>query len=72
MCVCYKALDVTAVVPENVPVGIRVIKLTATDPDEGLGGEIKYEFLDEGEANGKSLLKSLFWPTLSHFVNSIF
>lgn len=42
----------SAVVPENVPVGIRVTKLTATDPDEGLGGEVKYKFLDEGEANG--------------------
>nr|XP_032511121.1 cadherin-23 isoform X1 [Danaus plexippus plexippus] len=42
----------TAVVPENVPIGINVVKLTAVDPDEGLGGEIKYEFLDEGEAHG--------------------
>ncbi|XP_049865838.1 cadherin-23 [Pectinophora gossypiella] len=42
----------TAVVPENVPVGISVINITASDPDEGLGGEIKYDFLDEGEANG--------------------
>ncbi|XP_038210910.1 cadherin-23 [Zerene cesonia] len=42
----------TAVVPENVPIGISVVKLLAIDPDEGLGGEIKYEFLDEGEANG--------------------
>lgn len=39
--------------PENVPIGINVVKLTAIDPDEGLGGEIKYEFLDEGEAHGK-------------------
>ncbi|XP_063531882.1 cadherin-23 [Cydia strobilella] len=42
----------TAVVPENVPVGISVINITASDPDEGLGGEVKYELLDEGEANG--------------------
>ncbi|XP_047515658.1 cadherin-23 [Pieris napi] len=42
----------TAVVPENVPIGISVVKLLALDPDEGLGGEIKYDFLDEGEANG--------------------
>ncbi|XP_013185198.1 cadherin-87A [Amyelois transitella] len=42
----------TAVVPENVPVGISVIRVTANDPDEGLGGEVRYELLDEGEANG--------------------
>ncbi|XP_052751367.1 cadherin-23 [Galleria mellonella] len=42
----------TAVVPENVPIGISIINVTATDPDEGLGGEIRYDFLDEGEANG--------------------
>lgn len=42
----------TAVVPENVPIGISVVNITATDPDEGLGGELKYDFLDEGEANG--------------------
>lgn len=46
-------LLISAVVPENVAIGIDVTKVTATDPDEGLGGEIKYEFLDEGEANGK-------------------
>lgn len=40
--------------PENVPIGISVINVTAMDPDEGLGGEIKYDFLDEGEANGKN------------------
>lgn len=48
-------LLISAVVPENVAIGIDVTKVTATDPDEGLGGEIKYEFLDEGEANGKFL-----------------
>lgn len=42
----------TAVVPENVPVGILVTKLTASDPDEGLGGEIQYEVVDQGEAAG--------------------
>ncbi|KAI5631942.1 cadherin domain-containing protein [Phthorimaea operculella] len=42
----------TVVVPENVPVGINVIKVTAIDPDEGLGGEVKYDLLDEGETNG--------------------
>lgn len=39
--------------PENVPPGFSVINVTATDPDEGLGGEVHYEFLDEGEAKGK-------------------
>lgn len=47
-------------VPENVPIGISVTNVTATDPDEGLGGEIKFEFLDEGEINGmKSNLYSI-------------
>ncbi|CAG5042613.1 unnamed protein product [Parnassius apollo] len=48
----------TAVVPENVPAGFSVINITATDPDEGLGGEIRYEFLDEGEANGLFVIES--------------
>lgn len=48
-----------AVVPENVPVGISVVNITATDPDEGLGGELKYDFLDEGEANGKINIRIL-------------
>lgn len=39
--------------PENIAIGMDVTKVTATDPDEGLGGEVKYEFLDEGEANGE-------------------
>ncbi|CAG9785326.1 unnamed protein product [Diatraea saccharalis] len=49
----------TAVVPENVPIGISVTKVTAMDPDEGLGGEIKYEFLDEGEASGLFTINSV-------------
>lgn len=46
---------IAAVVPENVPIGINVVKLTAADPDEGLGGEIKYEILDQGETTGENL-----------------
>ncbi|XP_047097698.1 cadherin-23 [Schistocerca piceifrons] len=42
----------SAVVPENVGLGANVITVTATDPDEGPGGEIAYEILDEGEAAG--------------------
>ncbi|CAH2074945.1 unnamed protein product, partial [Iphiclides podalirius] len=42
----------TAVVPETVPIGYSVINVTATDPDEGLGGEVRYELFDEGEAAG--------------------
>lgn len=44
----------TAVIPENAPVGISVVNITATDPDEGEGGTIHYEIVDEGEANGTS------------------
>ena len=42
----------SAVVPENVPIGTDVITMTATDPDEGEGGEIIYDLSNEGEANG--------------------
>ncbi|XP_068630269.1 cadherin-87A [Battus philenor] len=48
----------TAVVPENVPAGFSVINVTASDPDEGLGGEIHYEFLDEGEAHGLFVIEA--------------
>ncbi|XP_044726882.1 cadherin-23 [Chrysoperla carnea] len=41
-----------AVAAENVIVGTSVINLTATDPDEGLGGEVFYEILDEHEVKG--------------------
>lgn len=43
----------TAVIPENAPVRISVVNITATDPDEGEGGMIHFEIIDEGEANGK-------------------
>ncbi|XP_001653880.2 cadherin-23 isoform X1 [Aedes aegypti] len=42
----------TAVIPENVLADTFVIAITANDPDEGPGGEVRYEFLNEGEANG--------------------
>uniref|UniRef100_A0A182IQZ1 Cadherin domain-containing protein n=1 Tax=Anopheles atroparvus TaxID=41427 RepID=A0A182IQZ1_ANOAO len=42
----------TAVIPENVLVDTFVIAITAHDPDEGLGGEVRYDLLNEGEANG--------------------
>ncbi|XP_059614956.1 cadherin-23 [Phlebotomus argentipes] len=42
----------SAVIPENVPIGSQVINISATDPDEGPGGEIRYDLLNEGEANG--------------------
>ncbi|XP_055609536.1 cadherin-23 [Uranotaenia lowii] len=42
----------TAVIPENVLADTFVIAISANDPDEGPGGEVRYEFLNEGEANG--------------------
>ncbi|XP_034183183.2 cadherin 74A [Osmia lignaria lignaria] len=42
----------TAVIPENAAAGVSVVNITATDPDEGKGGVISYEIIDEGEANG--------------------
>lgn len=43
----------TGVIPENTSAGVNVIKITATDADEGQGGSIHYEIIDEGEASGK-------------------
>lgn len=42
----------SAVTPENAQLNALVANLSATDPDEGPGGEIRYEILDEGDANG--------------------
>lgn len=42
----------SAVIPENSEVSTFVANITATDPDEGPGGEIRYELLNEGDANG--------------------
>ena len=43
----------TAVIPENAPIGSTVINITASDPDEGAGGTIHFEIIDENEVNGK-------------------
>lgn len=42
----------SAVIPENSALNALVANLSATDPDEGPGGEIRFEILDEGDANG--------------------
>ncbi|XP_058795727.1 cadherin EGF LAG seven-pass G-type receptor 3 [Phymastichus coffea] len=42
----------TAVIPENAPVGVSIINITASDPDEGSGGIIHFEIIDQGEAVG--------------------
>ncbi|XP_006866307.1 PREDICTED: protocadherin gamma-A5 [Chrysochloris asiatica] len=34
-------------VPEDIPVGTRLLTLTATDPDEGLNGKLTYSFRNE-------------------------
>lgn len=49
----------TAVIPENAPPGVSVVNITATDPDEGNGGTINFEIIDEGEANGKERHRSV-------------
>lgn len=43
----------TAVIPENAPLDVSVINITASDPDEGKGGDIHFEIIDEGETNGE-------------------
>ncbi|XP_005184886.2 cadherin-23 [Musca domestica] len=44
--------EYTTVIPENAPTDTFVIKLLATDLDDGPGGEVHYEIIDEGEVNG--------------------
>ena len=42
----------TAVIPENAAPGVSIVNITAVDPDEGPGGNVHFEIIDEGEANG--------------------
>ncbi|XP_043475497.1 cadherin-23 [Leptopilina heterotoma] len=42
----------TAVIPENAAPSVSIVNITAVDPDEGAGGTVHYEIIDEGEANG--------------------
>lgn len=42
----------SAVIPENAEKNAFVFNISATDPDEGAGGEINYDFLNEGDAGG--------------------
>lgn len=48
----FPAKVYTAVIPESSPINSFVVNIVATDPDEGPGGEIRYDFTNEGEANG--------------------
>lgn len=43
----------TAVIPENALPSVSIVNITAVDPDEGPGGNVHYEIIDEGEANGR-------------------
>ncbi|XP_015043174.2 cadherin-87A [Drosophila pseudoobscura] len=42
----------STVIPENAQIDSFVLQLEALDADEGLGGEVRYELVNEGEANG--------------------
>jgi len=42
----------STVIPENVLQMENVLQLEATDADEGPGGDVRYELVNEGEANG--------------------
>lgn len=42
----------SAVIPENSDLNSLVANISASDPDEGPGGEIRFELLNEGDANG--------------------
>ncbi|XP_039246392.1 protocadherin gamma-A12-like [Pipra filicauda] len=40
----FSQAEYTVRVPEDVPVGSVLVTVTATDPDEGLNGDVKYTF----------------------------
>lgn len=66
----------TAVIPENAPPGVSVVNITAVDPDEGKGGTIHFEIIDEGEANGESspsveLFRLIILSDLSGIIETI-
>lgn len=48
----FQQKSYSAVIPETAEIDTVVAKITATDPDEGPGGEVRYDFLSEGDANG--------------------
>lgn len=48
----------SAVIPENAPQSTFIINVSASDPDEGAGGEVNYEWLNEGDATGLLYLNS--------------
>lgn len=60
-----------AVVPENAPPAISVVNITAVDPDEGKGGTIHYEIIDEGEANGEYSYPEESTFTLKNHLKSV-
>ncbi|XP_023559794.1 protocadherin gamma-A5 isoform X11 [Octodon degus] len=43
-------------VPENIPVGTRLLTLTATDADEGINGKVTYFFRNEEDIISKTFL----------------
>jgi hypothetical protein len=55
----------TAVIPENAPAGISVVNITASDLDEGAGGLVNFEIIDEGEANGNTCINKALIYTYS-------
>ncbi|XP_067646126.1 cadherin-87A [Eurosta solidaginis] len=51
----FSQRNYTGVIPENAPIDSFVLKVYANDPDDGPGGEVRYELVDEGDA--KDLFK---------------
>ncbi|XP_032003775.1 protocadherin gamma-A5 [Hylobates moloch] len=43
----FTSSEYSVSVPENIPVGTRLLTLTATDPDEGINGKLTYSFRNE-------------------------
>lgn len=48
----FSKSNYTTVIAENVPIRSLVLKVMALDLDDGPGGEVRYELVNEGEVNG--------------------
>lgn len=48
------------VILENSPIGASVINVTASDPDIGPAGTVKYDIVNEFDGSGRYLRSNLY------------